>query len=289
MRFTFMESMCDPSHYRPLAIAAEEAGYHSFGFADSIMYKRDSDSKYPYLASGEREFIGASPMIDPFILAASLASVTSRLELVTFVAKLAVRHPVLVAKTVSSLAAMSDNRFHFGVGLSPWPEDFAVCGAEWRARGKRMDEQIEILRGLFAGGYFQYQGAHYDLPAIKINPAPSAPVPIYIGGHSEAALRRAAIHGDGWMHAGGDKDDFAPLLERLNQLREEHGTAERPFRIYVISMGAFSREGIERLEAAGVTDVIVGFRNVYDPSTQSMGVQEKIDALNGYAEAIIRG
>ena len=288
MRFTFMESLCDPTHYRPLAIAAEEAGYDSFGFADSIMYPRDSDAKYPYLASGEREFIGASPMIEPFVLASHLASVTSRIELVTFVVKLAVRNPVLTAKTVASLAVMSDNRFHFGVGLSPWPEDFQVCGAEWRNRGKRMDEQIEILRGLFSGDFFEYKGAYYELPAIKINPAPSAPVPIYIGGHSELALRRAAILGDGWMHAGGDKDDFAPLLERLKQLREEHGTADRPFRIYVISMGAFSPQGIEQLEAAGVTDVIVGFRNAYDPSTQSMGVQEKIDALSGYAAAMIQ-
>ncbi|MCY4040244.1 MAG: LLM class flavin-dependent oxidoreductase, partial [Gammaproteobacteria bacterium] len=239
-------------------------------------------------ASGEREFIGASPMIEPFVLASTLAGVTSRIELVTFVAKLAVRNPVLTAKTVSSLAVMSDNRFHFGVGLSPWPEDFLVCDAEWRNRGKRMDEQIEILRGLFSGDFFEYKGAYYELPAIKINPAPSAPVPIYIGGHSEPALRRAAILGDGWMHAGGDKDDFAPLLERLKQLREEHGTADRPFRIYVISMGAFSPQGIEQLEAAGVTDVIVGFRNAYDPSTQSMGVQEKIDALSGYAAAMIQ-
>ena len=289
MRFTFMESMCDPTHYQPLAIAAEKAGFHGFGLADSIMYPRDSDTKYPYLASGEREFIGASPMIEPFVLAATLAGVTSRIDFVTFVAKLAVRNPVLTAKTVSSLAVMSNNRFHFGVGLSPWPEDFTVCGAEWRARGKRMDEQIEILRGLFAGGYFEYQGTHYDLPAIRINPPPTAPVPIYIGGHSDAALRRAALHGDGWMHAGGDKDDFPPLVERLTQLREEYGTEARPFRIYVISMDAYTPEGIERLEASGVTDVVVGFRNVYDPGTQGMGVQEKIDALSGYAEAMIGG
>lgn len=287
MRFTLMESMCDPSHYRPLAVAAEEAGFHGFGLADSIMYPKDSDTKYPYLQSGDREFIGASPMIEPFVLASNLAAVTSRLEFVTFVAKLAVRNPVLTAKTVSSLAVMSDNRFKFGVGLSPWPEDFEVCGAEWSKRGRRMDEQIEILRGLFSGEYFEYHGDFHDLPAIKINPAPSEPVPVFIGGHSDAALKRAALLGDGWMHAGGDKDEFAPLLEKLQRLREQHGTADRPFSVYVISMDAYTPDGIERLESAGVTDVVVGFRDVYDPSTRVMSVQQKIDAMNGYAAGII--
>lgn len=279
-----MESMCDPTHYVPLAKAAEEAGFDGFGLADSIMFPKESDTKYPYLASGDREFIGAAPMIEPFILAATLAAVTTTLEFVTFVAKLAVRNPVLTAKTVSSLAVMSGNRFNFGIGLSPWPEDFDVCGVPWEKRGKRMDEQIDILRGLFSGQYFEYHGEFYDLPEIKINPAPTAKVPLYIGGHSDAALKRAARCGDGWMHAGGDKDELGPLVDRLKELRDEYGTADQPFSTCVISMDAYTPDGIERLEVAGVTDVVVGFRDVYDPSTQSMGVQEKIDAMNGYAQ-----
>ena len=226
-------------------------------------------------------------MIDPFVLASTLAAVTSQIEFVTFVAKLAVRNPVLVAKTVSSLAVMSNNRFRFGVGLSPWPEDFQMCGVQWAKRGKRMDEQIEILRGLFSGDYFEYHGDFYDLPAIRINPVPSAPVPIYIGGHSDAALKRAALHGDGWMHAGGDKEEAGPLIDKLHDLRARFGTADRPFSIYAISMDAYTPDGVERLEKMGVTDALVGFRNPYDPSTQTMGVQEKIDALSGYAEAMI--
>ena len=289
MRFTLMESMCDPSHYQPLAIAAEEASYDGFGLADSIMFPKESDTRYPYLASGDREFIGASPMIEPFILAANLAGATSKIEFVTFVAKLAVRNPVLTAKMVSSLAVISNDRFQFGVGLSPWPEDFEVCGMPWEKRGRRMDEQIEIIRGLLTGEYFTYKGDFHDLREIKINPIPSGPVPIYIGGHSDAALKRAALVGDGWMHAGGDNDALDPLLEKLQGFREEYGTTEKPFATYVISMDAYTPEGIERLEKAGITDVVVGFRDVYDRSTQGMGVQEKIDALSGYAEFMIKG
>ncbi len=289
MRFTFMESMCDPSHYQPLAVAAEAAGFDGFGLADSIMFPKESDTRYPYLASGNREFIGASPMIEPFVLGATLAGATSTIEFVTFVAKLAVRNPVLTAKTVSSLAVMSNNRFRFGVGLSPWPEDFEVCGMPWEKRGRRMDEQIEIIRGLLSGEYFAYDGEFHDLREIKINPVPTEPVPIYIGGHSDAALKRAALIGDGWMHAGGDADALEPLLAKLQRFREECGTVEKPFATYVISMDAYTPDGIERLAEAGVTDVVVGFRDVYDPSTQSMSVQEKIDALSGYAEFMIKG
>jgi len=289
MRFTLMESMCDPSHYKPLAIAAETAGYDGFGLADSIMFPKESDTLYPYLASGDRQFIGASPMIEPFILGANLAGATSTIEFVTFVAKLAVRNPVLTAKTVSSLAVMSNNRFGFGVGLSPWPEDFEVCDMPWEKRGRRMNEQIEIIRGLLSGEYFAYKGEFHDLREIKINPVPTEQVPIYIGGHTDAALKRAALIGDGWMHAGGDNDELEPLLEKLQRFRDEYGTAGKPFATYVISMDAYTPDGIERLEKAGVTDVVVGFRDVYDPSSQSMGIQEKIDALNGYAEFTIKG
>lgn len=159
----------------------------------------------------------------------------------------------------------------------------------WEKRGRRMDEQIEIIRGLLTGEYFTYKGDFHDLREIKINPIPSGPVPIYIGGHSDAALKRAALVGDGWMHAGGDNDALDPLLEKLQGFREEYGTTEKPFATYVISMDAYTPEGIERLEKAGITDVVVGFRDVYDPSTQGMGVQEKIDALSGYAEFMIKG
>ena len=100
-------------------------------------------------------------------------------------------------------------------------------------------------------------------------------------------MRRAALMGDGWMHAGGDKDDPIPLIQQVLGYREEYGLADKPFSIYVISADAYTPEGIAKLEKAGVTDTIVGFRNVYDSSTASMGLHEKLDMLNGYAESVI--
>ncbi len=289
MRFSFAESMCDPQHYVPLALAAEEAGYTTFVVPDSICYPEVSDSKYPYTPDGNREFLDGKPFIDPFCLVSALGTVTERLRFTTFVVKLPIRRPVLVAKQATSVACLTGNRFGFGVGLSPWPEDFEVCGEDFATRGKRMDEMIEIIRGLATGEYFAYEGRHYRIPSIKLCPTPTAPIPILIGGHADAALRRAARLGDGWMHAGaGGTDDSAELermIARLGELRREYGREREPFEVHVISLQGFSVDGVRRLEDMGVTDVIVGFRNAYEKDT--MSIQQKTDALRSFADAVI--
>ena len=285
MRFSLAESMCAPDNYIPLAMAAEEAGYTSFTIPDSICYPEVSDSKYPYTPDGNREFLDGKPFIEPLILAATLAAVTERLRFTTFVVKLPVRNPVLVAKQAMSLAVLSNNRLGFGVGISPWPEDFAVTGVPLAGRGKRMDEMIEIIRGLETGEFFEYAGEHFQVQSIKMSPAPSQRIPILIGGHAEPALRRAARIADGWMHAGGDAETLEGLLARLAELRREYGRENDPFEIHVISMDAFTVDGIKRLEDLGVTDAIVGFRNAYETDTTSL--DQKIGALRGFAESVI--
>lgn len=286
MRFTFAESMCDPEQYIPLAVAAEQAGFHSFTVPDSIFYPRESDSRYPYTPDGNREFLEDKPFIEPFVLCAALAGVTRTLRFTTFVVKLPMRNPVLVAKQATSLAVLSNNRFVFGVGLSPWPDDFRVLDIPWERRGRRLDEMIEILRGLETGEYFEYHGEVFDIEPIKLCPAPTLPIPVLIGGHSEAALRRAARVGDGWMHAGGGAAaDLDDALARLAEYRREYGTEKRPFEIHVISMDAYQVDGIRRLEDKGVTDVIVGFRDAYQADTMTLA--QKQDALKAYADMVI--
>jgi probable F420-dependent oxidoreductase len=285
VRFSYAESMCDPHQYLPLARAAEETGWTSFIVPDSICYPEASDSRYPYTLDGDRHFLEDKPFIEPFSLIPAMAAVTERLRFTTFVVKLPIRQPVLVAKQASSVAVLTDNRFGFGVGASPWPEDFLATGTEWKTRGKRLDEMIAIVRGLTRGGYFQFHGRYYDFPNIKICPVPTRPIPILIGGHSEAALKRAARLGDGWMHAGSDQETLERLMGRLRALRVEYGREREPFEVHVISFDAFTPDGVRRLADLGVTDVIVGFRNVYDRDTQTL--QQKIDALRLYAEHVI--
>lgn len=285
MRFSFAESMCDPSQYLPLAVAAEAAGWTSFVVPDSLCYPEVSDSKYPYTPDGNREFLDGKPFIEPFSLIPAMGAVTERLRFTTFVVKLAIRQPVLVAKSACSVAVLTGNRFGFGIGLSPWPEDFRVTGVEWKGRGKRMDEMIEIIRGLATGEYFEFHGEYFDIESIKMSPAPTQPIPLLIGGHAEPALRRAARLGDGWMHAGGDQEALEGYLNRLKVMRSEYGRENLPFEIHVISMNAYSVDGVRRLEDLGVTDAIVGFRNAYETDTQTL--QHKIDALKRFGDELI--
>jgi probable F420-dependent oxidoreductase len=295
MRFSYAESMTDPSFYAPLARAAEEAGYHSMVIPDSICYPREADSTYPYNPDGSREFLEDKPFLEPFSLIPALGAVTSRLRFTTFVVKVPIRNPVLLAKQVTSTAVLTGNRLSLGVGTSPWREDYEVLGVDWAARGRRLDESIAILRGLAGGDYFEFQGKTYALPAVKIAPVPTEPVPVLIGGHADAALRRAARLGDGWMHGGGDPADLPRLLARLAELRrqaaDEPGPARdrssREFEIHVISMDAYTVDGVRRLAEQGVTDVIVGFRWPYVTGPDTEPLSRKLDHLRRFADGVI--
>ena len=286
MRFSFAESLTDPSFYIPLAKAAEDAGYHSMTIADSIAYPFESDSKYPYTPDGSREFLDGKEIVEAFVLTAALGAVTTKLRFNFFVLKLPVRHPALTAKQAGSLAALTGNRLGLGVGTSPWPEDYELVGVPFDKRGKRMDECIEIVKGLTTGDYFEFHGEFYDIPKTKMSPAPTQPIPILVGGHADVALRRAARL-DGWMHGGGSSpEELDRLIARVNKFREEEGKTG-PFEIHVISMDAYTVDGIKRLEDKGVTDAIVGFRYPYIIGPDPEPLEKKIRNLERFAEKVI--
>lgn len=288
MRFSYQIGMCDPDHYLPLARAAEQAGFQGIAIPDSICYPQQASSRYPYNKDGSREFLESVPFVESLIAVAAMAAVTEKIRFATFVYKLAVRQAPVVAKQVQGIQALSGNRFDFGIGISPWEEDFAVCEVPWEKRGKRFDEQIEILRGLESGDYFGFAGEMHTMPANKMNPVPTKPTPLLIGGHTESALKRAARVGDGWMCAGASIQELEDYIGRIRQLRDDFGTADRPFKIFTTGQNAFTKEGVEKLESIGVSDVVIGFRNVYELEADK-SLEEKISMLNWYAGEFIRG
>ena len=288
MRFAYHPSMCNPSFYLELGKAAEAAGFDAITFPDSICYPKECDSTYPYNEDGSREFLDGVPFLEPFSIIPAIAAVTSRLEFSTSVYKLAPRQAVSTAKFVTTLGVITNNRFHFGVGVSPWYEDFLATGERWEKRGKRMDEQISILRGLMGGEYFGFKGEFYDIPKIKLCPTPSKPVPILIGGHSNLALKRAAKLGDGWISAGLSLEDTKLMIDTINQYRIEFGTIENPnFQYQVMGEAAYSPDGIKQLEELGATEVIVAFRNAYEGGQDNRTLEGMISEIHWYAEEVI--
>ena len=286
MRFSYAESMIDPSFYLPLAQAVEDAGYDGMVVPDSLCYPRDSDSTYPFSPDHSREFLEDKPFIEPFSLIPTMGVVTSRIRFTTFVLKLPMRHPLLVAKQAASVAVLTDNRLALGVGTSPWPEDYDLCDVPWEGRGRRMDEAVDIVRGLAAGDYFEYHGEVFDLPRSRSARRP----PDHFRSSSADTPPQpsaSAARSDGWLHGGGDPADLPGLLEQLQRLRQEEGTADRPFEVHVISADAYSVDGVRRLEEQGVTDVIVGFRWPYVVGADSEPLQAKVDHLRTYADEVI--
>ena len=286
MRFTLMPGLGGVEHYPELARTAENCGYHSLAVPDSLFYPEVTESDYPYLSTeAVRQALDGVPVLEPFVAIAGMAAITTRLRFYPAVMKVPVRQPLVLAKALSSLAAVSDNRVALGAGLSPWREDFSYNGVGFEGRGARMGECLEIIRGAMSGDYFQYQSQHYHIGRMKMSPVPSSPVPILIGGHAKPALRRAARHGDGWISANSDYQSLEKMIATLNDLREEYGTrGNSAFEIHAFDVGARAPADFRRLADLGVTDACVTPWNPYDPA---LDLEQKLAALSDFAARVI--
>ncbi len=242
----------------PLARAAEAAGFDTIAVPDSVFFPETVSADYPYSADGGRFWAPDTPFVEPFIAMAAMAAVTERIRFVTNVVKLPLRDPLLVAKQLSSLAVLSGNRVALGIGLSWIPEEFAWTRTEMRTRGARTNEMMEILRLVCAGRgpeWVEYHGKHYDFGRLIISPAPDAPVPLYVGGHSEPALQRAARLGDGWISVQSTRAELVEIVESLRTLRKEFGRDDEPFEVNALCVDVFDLDGFRELEALGVTEL----------------------------------
>jgi alkanesulfonate monooxygenase SsuD/methylene tetrahydromethanopterin reductase-like flavin-dependent oxidoreductase (luciferase family) len=149
-----------------------------------------------------------------------------------------------------------------------------------------MDEMIDVMRGLWTGGMFEYHGEFFDFDRIVVSPKPSYPIPLYFGGAASAALRRTARVGDGWIGAGNTPEEVPPLMAELDRLREESGRSERAFETIV---GVYAEPDVDlfrRLEDSGMTSgVHLPFSFAFDgPSS----IDQKRRLMESFAERVIR-
>ena len=256
MDFSVALPMLPPEHFLPLARAAEDAGFASIAVPESVFFPEAVSADYPYTADGGRFWSPETPFLDPFVAIPAMAAVTERIRFFTNVLKLGIRDPLLVAKTVSSAAAMADGRVGLGVGLSWIPEEFEWLGKNMRTRGARTDEAIDIIRLVCTGEWVEYHGKHYDFGRLMVRPVPTRPVPIYVGGLSEPGMRRAARTGDGWISVANTMYEVAGVVPRLAELREEFGR-DGEFEIKALCTDAFDEAGFTRMAEIGVTEAMV--------------------------------
>ncbi len=239
-----------------IATIAEEVGFEGLGLAEHLVTPDVITSTYPYSADGTARWDGSAHFPEPWALASMLASHTRRLRFCTSVYILPMHDVFSAAKAVSTAAYLSNNRVILGVGVGWMKEEFVLTGQDFHTRGRRMDEMLVVMGKPFAGGMVDHHGEFFDFPAMQMEPHPSLPVPVYTGGHSEPALRRAA-RWDGWFGAGPyTVDELTGHMERLNQIRREIGTADRPYGIIAGLWELPDIDTCKRLEDLGVTGLV---------------------------------
>lgn len=288
MRFTVPLPMLPAHHYVPMAQAAEANGFHSIAVPDSVFFAEDVSGDYPFTADGQRWWKPETPFLDPFVAIPAMAAATERITFFTNVLKLPIRDPLLVAKQVASIAALSEDRFRLGVGLSWMPEEFAWTGTEMKTRGARLDEAIDVIRAVCPGGgpaWADHHGTHYDFGRLMVSPAPEQPVRVLVGGHSDAAMRRAARN-DGWISANCTEAELTALVDRLRGHLDDAGKRPGPdFEVNALAVDVFDADGFRRLGDLGVTECQVVPWYFYGGDVDDLGVQ--VDSLARFANEVM--
>lgn len=284
MRFSIATAYLPPEELLPIAKAADEAGYHGLSLSDHVVNLETLRTPYPYTEDGSRRWKPFTPWVDPWVTIGALGAVTERLRFFTNVYVLPLRDPFTVAKAVSTASVLTGGRVALGVGMGWCEEEFELMGEPFARRGARADEMLELLAELWSGEWVDHQGEFYDVPRLEMNPPTPAPVPIYVGGLSPVAHRRAARH-DGWVSDLMSIDDAAAARATIDAERERIGRADRDFSMIVSLNDAVSVSDFRRAEEAGVTDNLTmpwafygGFRTP---------LAEKIDGLKRFADEVM--
>ncbi|MCW2651903.1 MAG: putative F420-dependent oxidoreductase, Rv2161c family [Mycobacterium sp.] len=286
MKYTCSIAMGPVDELLDIARTAQDVGFDAIALPDSLFYMEKAAADYPYTADGSRMWNENTPWVDPLIAAGAMGAVTSTLRFYTNVMKLGSRNPLLLARQVGSVANLTGNRFGFGVGIGWAPEEFEWCGVPYKRRGARVDEMIDVIKLLLGGGMVEFHGEFYDFERLQMSPAPSRPVPFYVGGHTDVALKRAARVGDGWTSAMMTRDQLADTIATLNKYREEYGRDVLPFEFQAVCMDRFGVDGHRDLAEIGVTDNIV-IPWLFDGLGFDAALSAKQDSMKRFAQTYI--
>jgi probable F420-dependent oxidoreductase len=286
MKFWQSVSWAETDQLCEIARFAEELGFEGLIGADHALYPKTMIPAYPYSESVVPPQTAESEYPDMWTSFAAMAAVTTRVKLVCGVYVLPLRNPIEVAKQAATLAILSEGRFVLGVGTGWMREEFDIYGVDFASRGRRMDEMIEVMQGLWTGQFFEYHGEFFDFDPIVISPVSRWRVPIYFGAAAKVALRRAARVGDGWLNTGNTIEEIPPLLDELARMRAEAGRSDVPFDTVVGVYGDPGADGFRRLEEAGMTS------GIHLPFHFALGGPSSLDRkkqlMERFAEDVLR-
>ena len=286
MQFWQALAFTHPDNLMELAPVCEEAGFEGIMLADHLFAPEKFDSRYPYDDSGEPPFDGDTDFPEVFATISALSQITTKLRFLTNVYILPLRHPIDIAKNLSTAAIFSKNRTVLGFGAGWLREEFEIMGVPFEARGKRMDEQLPIIQKLLAGEVVSADGEFYQFDALKMRPLPSEKIPMWVGGMNKAALRRAAQFGDGWTGAGTTFEQTLEILSELRAQRERFGRQNEPFDCLIPLTEELPPEQMGQLVEAGMTGTVSWPLEYQLPPNATL--QDKKDKIRELGETMIK-
>jgi probable F420-dependent oxidoreductase len=238
--------------YLDIARFAEEIGYSGISLADHLIMPLNIESKYPYTPDGKMWWPDDTPWPDCWVTMAAMAAVTTRIEFSTNIFLAALRDPFTAAKSVATAAVLSKNRMVCGVSAGWIKEEYELLGIDFKARGRRLDETITLMRKLWTGKPVEHEGEFFQVRDALLSPVPDVPIRVWSGGASNAALRRAAEN-DGWLGVPQIKPQLLETVEDLKRRREKFGKADEPFDICFSLIGHLDDETVAEFEEKGIT------------------------------------
>ena len=290
MEFWLGASFVRTDQFVELARAADRLGYHALTLSDHLFYRPSFTSRYPYTPDGAPAWDGTTHWPDVWVTVGAMAAVTERLRFASNVYVAPARDLFTVAKAVSTAAVLSGDRVTLGVGAGWCADEFAQTGQDFHTRGRRLDEMLLALRALWTGELVEQHGTYVDFDPAQISPVPARPVPVYVGGDSDAALRRAARLGDGWI---GNRvyrpDALHDVLDRIHALLRSYGRAPGDLDV-VAAVAARPDAGLYRgLAERGVTGLLCApwWRGRPAPETGDADLPDKIAAMEWFAEQVM--
>lgn len=265
-----------PDRWTEVSCEADRLGYESVWMPEHLVLPVASDGS-PFAGQDHPPIPSDVPVFDAFAYLSYLAGRTEHIRLGTHVYNIGLRHPFVAARAVATLDIVSGGRTEFGIGASWLQAEWDAAGLDFASRGRRVDEAISVCQRLWSDPVIEYHGENFDFGPVMFEPKPiqSPWPPIHVGGDGAAALRRAALVGDGWIPMNHAVDQIPASAARLAQLREQAG---RPGRVEITMGVQADIEALTRAAESGVGRALV--------RPWSSG-RETIDGLRRFADDVL--
>ena len=256
MKFGVALGRLNPAFFTDVTVEADRLGYESAWLPEHMVFPIHM-TRSPYPGQEHPPVPPETPVFDSLAYLSFLAGRTERIRLGTHIYLLALRHPFAAARAVQTLDVVSGGRAEVGIGAGWLESEWEAIGLDFHTRGRRLDEAVEVCRRLWTERVVEHHGRFYDFDQVMFEPKPiQQPPPLHVGGESDAALRRAARLGDGWIGMGHTLESVGQAVARLRQFREEAGRSAARFEVSV-SGPVNDRDEVLRWEEAGVDRLIV--------------------------------